>query len=196
MAVDPCVSPRQAPPPTWVFVRSGLLDERECLRLRDLLDLEGEAEEARTRAGEDRKVRRSTVAWVPETADWEWLDRRLAEFLAMAVRETGFVIDGFEERFQIARYEAVRKGGFNLHSDRARSGIGSRRKLSISVQLSHAAEYRGGELEILADGHRFVAPSALGTAVAFASFHNHRVRPVRDGVRYSLVAWSHGPDFR
>ncbi|MEZ5824193.1 MAG: 2OG-Fe(II) oxygenase [Geminicoccaceae bacterium] len=188
--------PKEAPPPSWVLVRDGLFDERECLALRDLLDLEGRAEEARTKAGEDGRIRRSTIAWVPETSAWAWLDKRLAGFLAEAVRETGFVIEGFEERFQVARYEAARTGGFDWHSDRAKSGIGSRRKLSISVQLSHAAEYKGGQLEILADGRRFAAPRAMGTAVAFASFHNHRVAPVRDGVRYSLVAWSHGEDFR
>ncbi|MCR4379301.1 MAG: 2OG-Fe(II) oxygenase, partial [Rhodospirillales bacterium] len=62
-------------------------------------------------------------------------------------------------------------------------------------QLSNPDDYQGGELEINADGHPFQAPREQGTAVAFGAATLHRVAPVVSGLRYSLVAWIHGPDF-
>ena len=35
-----------------------------------------------------------------------------------------------------------------------------------------------------------------GTIIVFPSMLPHRVTPVTEGVRYSLVQWFSGPDFR
>jgi PKHD-type hydroxylase len=184
------------PPPAYVLCLPGLFDERECLRLRDLVDLDA-PEPAATKGGYRPEVRRSTVAWVPEKETWTWAERRVTELLARANRELfGFELFGFEERLQVARYDAARRGGFDWHADRALSGLAAKRKLSIAVQLSDPAEYRGGALEVFADGRRWRAPRDRGTATVFASFLSHRVQPVTRGMRYSLAAWAHGPDFR
>ena len=67
--------------------------------------------------------------------------------------------------------------------------------MSLSVQLSDAADYDGGGLEFAAHGELREA-RRIGTAVAFPAFLHHRVQPVRRGIRRSLVAWGHGPMFR
>lgn len=183
-------------PPAYVVCLPNAFDEGECLRLRDLLDL-NRTEEGQVKSGLRPAIRRSALAWVPETVGWEWVERRMVTLLADANREVfGFDLSGFEERLQVARYEARRRGGFDWHGDRARTGLAARRKLSLSVQLSEGAEYKGGHLELFADGHKWRAPRKRGTAIFFASFLPHRVAPVSEGVRHSLVAWAHGPDFR
>jgi PKHD-type hydroxylase len=194
--VAPILEKQSAPPPAFVACLPGAFDEAECLALRDLIDL-NRPEEAQIKAGYAPGVRRSAIVWLPETAEWAWAEKRMAQLLAQANREVfGFELSGFEERLQIARYEARRRGGFDWHGDRAHSGLAAKRKLSISVQLSAGAEYRGGTLELFADGRKWRAPRKQGSALFFASFLSHRVTSVTGGVRHSMVGWAHGPDFK
>ncbi len=192
----PTLQKQLLPPPSFVACLPEAFSEAECLALRDLVDLKG-SERGETKGGYAPDIRRSRIAWLPESGAWSWVDKRMVELLAAANRECfGFDLLGFEERLQVARYEARERGAFDWHGDRALSGLAARRKLSISVQLSEAAEYRGGYLELFADGRKWRAPKTRGTAIFFASFLSHRVTPVTSGVRHSLVGWAHGPDFR
>lgn len=192
----PTLDKQLLPPPSYVAYLPDALSEGECLALRDLVDLKG-SERGATKGGYAPSVRRSRIAWLPETAQWAWAETRMVELLALANRETfGFDILGFEERLQVARYEARERGAFEWHGDRALRGLAARRKLSITVQLGEAAEYKGGNLEFFADGRKWRAPRRRGTAIIFASFLSHRVTPVTSGVRHSLVGWALGPDFR
>lgn len=72
----------------------------------------------------------------------------------------------------------------------------SYRKLSFTIQLSQAATYQGGELELLFGPDPIRPPRDVGTFVAFPSMITHRVTPVTQGKRYSLVGWVTGPRFR
>lgn len=65
------------------------------------------------------------------------------------------------------------------------------RKLSVSVLLNDGFE--GGALVV--DGCR-VDFSGTGMALLFPSIMNHRVEPVTEGCRLSLVAWYYGPPWR
>ena len=69
------------------------------------------------------------------------------------------------------------------------------RKLSMSVQLSDPDDYDGGGLEI-SDGQIVEATDARGAVIVFPSYRVHRVTPVTEGVRRSLVVWANGPAFR
>ena len=57
-------------------------------------------------------------------------------------------------------------------------------------------DYTGGELEIKEDGRNSEMPNTIGTIIVFPSYFTHRVKPVKKGTRYSLVAWLGGPKFR
>jgi PKHD-type hydroxylase len=73
------------------------------------------------------------------------------------------------------------------------------RKLSVSVFLSDEDSYEGGsfELGIMPEGEpEYVIKQTKGSAVFFPSFAMHRVTPVTDGVRRSLVVWMEGPRFK
>ena len=71
------------------------------------------------------------------------------------------------------------------------------RKLSVTVQLSEPDDYEGGELQLQGpDGDLYTCPKERGTIIVFDSRTLHRVRPIKSGVRKSLVGWVNGPRWR
>jgi PKHD-type hydroxylase len=142
----------------------------------------------------DTKVRQSSLVWLPEGEEFDWVAQRLARLVGDANRDTfRFALDGFEEQVQLASYGPGHY--YNWHIDRGRGAVAGRRKLTLSVQLTDPTLYVGGELELNADGHPFQAPRNQGALVIFAAHTLHRVAPVVSGNRLSLVSWIHGPDF-
>ena len=71
------------------------------------------------------------------------------------------------------------------------------RKMSCSVILND--DYEGGEFctKIIVDGEtvEHTIPAVAGDTLVFPSYINHCVKPVKKGVRYSLVQWAAGPKF-
>lgn len=139
--------------------------------------------------------RRSSVAWVKPEQGFEWLYARIAKLAGgFNARFFGLELSGIEQALQVARYEAGVQGHYDWHTD---FGIAEQtRKLSVSVQLSAADTYEGGDLELDVSTEITRAGRERGLAIAFPSYVRHRVTPVTKGVRYSLVAWIHGPRFR
>ena len=70
------------------------------------------------------------------------------------------------------------------------------RKLSFSVQLSNPTSYNGADLEFIVGPDNVVGPRHHGCFIAFPSIITHRVTPLAQGRRYSLVGWCCGPKFR
>ena len=68
------------------------------------------------------------------------------------------------------------------------------RKLSMSFMLTD--DYKGGELELELKPNKMVRKPKAGTAIIFPSWLAHRVKPVKEGERISLVAWMNGPKFK
>ena len=62
------------------------------------------------------------------------------------------------------------------------------------LEINHESEFDGGDLELCEEGK--VAPLKQGHAIFFASFLNHRVKPVTRGTRKSLVMWFGGTPFK
>jgi PKHD-type hydroxylase len=74
----------------------------------------------------------------------------------------------------------------------------------VTVSLSNSNDYEGGELEFdLRNKHpdekNFLKCEEIlpkGSLVVFPSFLWHRVNPVKEGVRKSLVIWCLGYEFK
>ena len=64
----------------------------------------------------------------------------------------------------------------------------------MTLLLSPENEFEGGELEFMSKGKR--AKLKQGQAIFFASWLQHRVKPVTKGERKSLVMWFGGPPFK
>lgn len=181
----------------WAFLE-GALSADECQRLIARFDAEPAQAGGLVTAGQVPAVRRSDLVWLADNDENRWIVMKMIRIAARLNRDAfRFDIDGLAEDLQIARYGGEQQGFYGWHIDRGDRGVAaSRRKLSIAVQLSPPDDYEGGDLEINADARPITAPRAQGCAIAFPSFALHRVAPVTRGVRYSLVAWFHGPDFR
>lgn len=192
--------PQQSPPlanqKTHLFLDAVFAPD-ECERL--VLHARRVPEQAGRLTGSESAhgVRRCRVRWLPEVECFAWVHDRLIGLVAAANREHfGFDVWGMDERLQLLEYGARGRGFFDWHCDRGRTGIARNRKLSVSVQLSDGADYRGGSLELNPDGTPLAAPRERGNAVVFASHLLHRVTPVTGGRRIALTAWFHGPHFR
>ncbi len=151
----------------------------------------------------ESSIRDSATAWLPSDERTAWIHDRLAGVAEWANRAYGFDLDGFVEDLQFTSYD--RAGAhYTWHQDGLDGELGHR-KLSIVVQLTDPAEYRGGDLEFLEVAEDYDAGQRAdylgsvrrqGAAVVFPAFEFHRVLPLRSGVRHSLVAWIGGPPFR
>lgn len=141
------------------------------------------------------KLRKTTVTWLQHdasTADLFLKIKRISQDINKRVYK--FDLTGFRDPIQFTRYE---KAGdyYTWHQDLG-SAQTNRRKLSLMVQLSDPASYRGCNLQTYSDGEPADMARDQGTLLIFPAWHLHRVTPLEDGVRYSLVAWIGGPPFR
>lgn len=95
--------------------------------------------------------------------------------------------------FEPPRVLRYRIGGhFAWHTDAPPfgiTGVPRQRRLTVSVQLSGAEDYRGGELMIKHDGRTHTADRTAGNAVVFPAHWLHGAQPVTRGTRYALVLW-------
>jgi len=145
-------------------------------------------------------TRSSDVSWI----NWdEWIPGIMHSMLVSA-NQCLFKFDlrHFVDKIQSTVYRGGEKKDFyGWHVDGGRThlveGIEMERKLSISLLLSEPDEYEGGELQFsyYSKNHGTVKPPA-GTGIIFPSWLPHRVKPVKSGVRRSLVAWMDGPLFK
>ena len=154
--------------------------------------------QATTGTGKDKKIskkiRKTEVKWFQPADDTIWVFDKLWKSINAVNRSYKYDIAGIED-MQVARYS---NGGFyDWHLDIG-SGIDSRRKLSVTIQLSKPEEYKGGSLQFFGNEFKthFSPSKEIGTAIIFPSFLHHRVTSVTKGTRWSLVAWIIGPSFR
>lgn len=144
----------------------------------------------------DQAYRSSTVCWLDSYADKDIADR-IMQFVQSSNR-TNFGMDivaPFE--LQFTEYHGSAKGKYDWHQDVwLESGRPFDRKLSVVVQLSEPEEYEGGTFEFFSLQQPGPSFSARGSVLIFPSFLQHRVLPVTDGVRRSLVTWVEGPRWR
>jgi PKHD-type hydroxylase len=89
----------------------------------------------------------------------------------------------------INRYEPGMQYGPHLDAPLMRGSVTTRSDLSVTVFLSHPAEYEGGELSIAGDRAPTSIKAAAGDAVLYDSGAIHQVLPVTAGVRLVAVTW-------
>ena len=143
-------------------------------------------------------VRRSTVRWVDvNDTNSKFIYDLIWRYAEQANRDAfGFDINYLRD-VQYTVYEAKEEGFYNWHVDTFwGADTCSDRKLSVTIQLSDAKDYKGGDFKI---EEQYEAPDAKdlkqkGTIFIFPSFIYHMVEPVTQGTRKSLVAWIEGPE--
>ena len=147
--------------------------------------------EAKTR---DR-IRITRTGWLDGVEQNKWIYDRIQQ-IAMMINTMAYRFDlsGFSERIQYSVYHGSEGGHYDWHVDQG--PLRTRRKLSLTLQLTDPSGYQGGDLQFLAGAETETAPRERGMLVAFPSYGVHRVAPVTAGTRKSLVIWITGPQFR
>ena len=156
-----------------------------------------------------KKKRDSNVVWLNEP----WIYKEIHPYIHRANKNAGWNFQwDSSEHCQFTKYN---KGQYY---DWHRDGWGESynkpdkptqhkkiRKLSVTLSLSNEKDYERGELEFdLGDTEpsKERAPrkcskiQSKGSLVVFPSFMWHRVCPVKNGTRYSLVIWNLGWPFK
>jgi len=152
-----------------------------------------------------KKKRDSSIVWM----DDRWIYKEVQPYIHQANKsaEWNFKWD-WSESCQFTKYKPGQY--YNWHCD-SWEGVykekgpaqGKIRKLSVTVSLSDEKDYTGGELEFQFRNGDNPKVSRMckeilpkGSIVVFPSFVWHRVKPVKKGIRYSLVVWNLGYPFR
>ena len=140
----------------------------------------------------DLAVRNSFVSFIFPNEYTGWIFDRMASVInSVNDQFFGFDLSAMEQGLQFTKYSAPGEH-YTWHIDK---GIGNR-KLSVSLQLSDPKQYKGGNLEMQFGGKPEKAARERGMMTFFPSYALHRVTPVTQGTRYSLVCWISGPPFK
>ena len=151
-----------------------------------------------------KKKRNSDIVWI----DSSWVYKEIHPYIHKANKSADWNFQwDWSEPCQFTKYE---KGQFyDWHCDSFYKPYnepnsrrhGKIRKLSVTVSLSDPKDYKGGELEFdfrdldpdkKPNIRRCTEILPKGSLVVFPGFVWHRVKPVTQGTRYSLVMWCCG----
>ena len=172
-----------------------LLNKEMCDTLIEKFYVEKDEQEAKIGGSTslDLSVRKTNICWIPKE---EYISTFLFSKALIANQKTGwgFDIDDHEQT-QIAKYED--SGHYDWHTDETfyRRVRNFHRKVSVVAFLSDPKTYAGGEFLFQVGKEQKIDPS-FGTVICFPSEVVHKVMPVTEGVRYSLVLWANGPLMR
>ena len=168
----------------------------------DVIKLASELDQEQATVGLNNtdSVRRSKVRWINRNERSEFVYQILTQLFKDFNRQVfGFNIDHVPE-IQFTEYDESEQGHYDWHLDVISDGpVSYDRKLSMSIQLSPSTSYVGGDLQFYDSGSGGLPADEIrsrGTVIAFPSFMPHRVTPVTQGKRLSLVAWMEGPKFQ
>lgn len=140
--------------------------------------------------------RKSTIKWLKkDSPDCKWLYDKFISLVAEA-NDTmwKFELTEIMDDLQYTVYQD-NGGHFDWHMDLG-SGKYSKRKVSITMQLSDPEEYEGGDFEFMIGNETLKLPRKKGCVIVFPSYFMHRVTPVTKGTRKSLVLWISGQPFK
>jgi PKHD-type hydroxylase len=156
-----------------------------------------------------KQKRDSNIAWLNDA----WIYREIHPYIHEANKKAGWNFEwDFSESCQFTKYKLNQYYDWHCDSwdkvyDKPNdpNSHGKIRKLSVTCSLSNPEDYIGGELEFdLRDrdpdkGQNIRTCTEIlprGSICVFPSFVWHRVKPVVQGTRYSLVIWNLGRPYK
>ena len=117
------------------------------------------------------------------------IKEKLQSILSEKIKMKGYELDFENSNMQFTEYK--KQGHYDWHEDGAPHAY-SERYCSLVIQLND--EYDGGELQLKEfdfEGNETIITfeRGIGNLFVFLSSTTHRVAPIIDGNRYSLVSW-------
>jgi PKHD-type hydroxylase len=156
-----------------------------------------------------KRKRHSNIVWMSD----RWIYKEIHPYIHKANTNAGWNFDwDYSESCQFTKYKKVQYYDWHCDSwdkpylnEKDKNTYNKIRKLSVTVSLTDPKDYKGGELEFDFRQYDPDKPRDVrtcteilpkGSLVVFPSFVWHRVKPVTQGVRYSLVIWNLGYSFK
>lgn len=143
------------------------------------------------------ETRISSISWIPEG---HWITGFIMHYVSLHNKlNYHYDLSGGISKNQLQYSEYGPGHHYTWHNDEQSAETlltEPLRKLSFSLQLSHPDEYEGGELQFLSGTEMYTAPKTQGTLITFKSNTQHRVRPIKSGLRKSIVGWITGPAWK
>jgi PKHD-type hydroxylase len=143
----------------------------------------------------DDNVRKSDISWMPMDQNTEWLWWKIADLCGQANYDLFMYDITTIQSLQYTVYNSNHQH-YDWHIDAGESNFTHVRRFSGVLMLSDPDEYEGGHLEIIRGGNLNAIESykqKKGDLIFFDANMPHRVTPVTDGVRRTLVFWVLGP---
>lgn len=184
--------------PTYAFHKDVFTPE-ECKKIVEMFGAEVKPAGVGTESGSvDVSIRRSDTTWIKWSPETDWIFDRLARSAQQVNSQFwNLSLSAYLEDLQLTRYQAQNKDHYGWHQDMG-PGTFSKRKLSQVVLLSDLKSFEGGKLEMfnIRQEDKAIPELNQGTVITFPSFEPHRVTPVIEGERWSLVSWVSGPPLK
>jgi predicted 2-oxoglutarate/Fe(II)-dependent dioxygenase YbiX len=157
------------------------LSEKECSEILSKYKKELELKPGEV-VGNAVNKRKSSIAFIPNI---DIVDDRLKSTLKNLIQIKGYEVTGLGP-YQFTEYKVGEYYDWHKDSDKDEY---SHRFCSIVIQLND--EYVDGYLQLRDEGGDNVIQldKGIGTMYIFFSNITHRVIPVKEGIRYSLVNW-------
>tara|TARA_B110000211_G_C13780392_1_gene421656 strand:- start:48 stop:572 length:525 start_codon:yes stop_codon:yes gene_type:complete len=135
------------------------------------------------------KIRSTKISWISAKEILLPLKDKILE--TNKSKDWNYTVTGMFP-FQYSVYN--KNDHYDWHIDRRPVHQGEdEKKLSFSLILNE--NYEGGELEFKNSDENMSLDLDKGDMVTFPSFLEHRVKPVLNGTRISLVGWMVGPKY-
>ena len=184
-------------PQNYYYYTNGFNSEELDKIYKDVATLNFEQASTIDSNSNGKEIRSSSVKWIPNAPQWNWLYFKLMEMAVQANNALWhFDLYSVQDLIQYTEYYATENGHYTWHQDFG-PGSSSLRKVSITVQLSGPDEYEGGDLEYWKGGNDIIkAPRDKGLVFIFPSYMMHRVTPVTKGTRRSFVLWVGGEHYK
>lgn len=143
-----------------------------------------------------KEIRDADLYAVHLNPDNAWIFEKLGHIVsAINTHHFDYDLSGITHSLQLLHYRhkphEKTSGHYNWHIDSG-PGQSAQRKISMSVQLSDPKYYEGGELEVYDHAGPVMAVREKGSVHLFPSYMPHKVHPMTNGERWSLVIWVHG----
>lgn len=143
----------------------------------------------------DLSIRNTTLYWFQHSKLRDRIVSKIGEVNKMLWK---YDINEFEA-FQLGIYS--KDGHYSWHKDAFDTTEPRNRKLSFTVLLNDPKSYTGGQFQLHSsftrEGKAIIKTlhklDNTGSMVVFPSRTYHRVCPVQEGTRASLVGWAWGP---
>ena len=181
----------------FVVHRENFLSDSECDKIIKKLDTD-ELIEGTLAGNYDKEIVNKNVR---QTLNVNFDDKNLFDKINTAIKIANTQYFNYHiESIDMLRFLKYGIGGtYNWHTDIGRNEC-SMRKLTAIIQLSDEKDFQGGDFEFgitNESGDDLVKGNKnKGCLLIFPSFLSHRVAPITNGFRYSIITWAEGNTFK